>query len=215
MPKRKGLFITFEGGEGCGKSTQARLLYNNLESRNIPVLLTHEPGGTPLGNRIRGILKAKRDYNISPQTELLLFAACRAQLIRDVILPALDKGTNVICDRFSGSTLAYQGYGRGLGLELIKSINSKATGGLEPDRIFLLDLEPKAGLGRKHNSGNDRFEAEKIAFHRRVRDGYLELAGRDPGRWIVLEAQQPVEKLQKTILDRVWPILNKPVSKQQ
>jgi dTMP kinase len=209
MPKRKGLFITFEGGEGCGKSTQARLLYNNLQHRSIPVVLTHEPGGTPLGNRIRGILKVKRDFNISAQAELLLFAACRAQIVRDVILPALDDGSNVICDRFSGSTLAYQGYGRGLGLELIESINSAATNGLEPDLIFLLDFQPEAGLERKHNTGDDRFEAEHIAFHRRVRDGYLELAGRDPGRWIVVEAQQPVEKLGKTILDQVLPILNK------
>ena len=209
MPKHKGLFIAFEGGEGCGKSTQARLLYNNLERRNIPAVLTHEPGGTPLGNRIRGILKVKRDFNISPQAELLLFAACRAQLIRDVILPALDGGANIICDRFSGSTLAYQGYGRGLGLELIESINSAATGGLEPDFIFLLDLQPESGLGRKHNTGDDRFEAENIAFHRKVRDGYLDLAGRDPGRWIVIEAKQPVEKLAQIILDHVWPILNK------
>jgi len=209
MPKRKGLFITFEGGEGCGKSTQARLLRNNLERDNIPVVLTHEPGGTPLGNRIRGLLKVKRDFNISPQAELLLFAACRAQLIKDIILPTLDTGTNVICDRFSGSTLAYQGYGRGLELELIESINRIATGGLEPDLIILLDLQPEAGLVRKRNTGDDRFEAEDIAFHRRVRDGYLELARHDPGCWIVLEAQQPVEKLGETIWDRVRPILNK------
>jgi len=143
MPKRKGLFITFEGGEGCGKSTQAKLLYKNLEHRKIPVVLTHEPGGTPLGNKIRTILKVKRDFNISPQTELFLFAACRAQLTRDVILPALNEGTNVICDRFSGSTLAYQGYGRELGVSLIESINSVATGGLEPDLIFLLDSPPE------------------------------------------------------------------------
>jgi len=209
MPKRKGLFITFEGGEGCGKSTQARLLHNNLEYRSIPSVLTHEPGGTPLGNRIRTILKVKRDYDISPQAELLLFAACRAQLIKDVILPAIDNGTNVICDRFSGSTLAYQGYGRGLGLDLINSINNAATSGLEPDLIFLLDFQPEAGLGRKRNTGDDRFEAEQIAFHHRVRDGYLELARHDPVRWIVLEAKQPVEKLQKSILDHVLPVLNK------
>jgi dTMP kinase len=211
MPNRKGLFITFEGGEGCGKSTQARLLLNNLQNRDIPALLTHEPGGTHLGNRIRAVLKIKRDFDISPQAELFLFAACRAQLIKEVILPALDTGRNVICDRFSGSTLAYQGYGRGLGLDLIESINSAATGGLEPDLIFLLDLQPETGLGRKHNTGNDRFEAEHIAFHRRVRDGYLELAGRDPGRWVVIEARQPVEKLGKTILDHVLTILNKAV----
>jgi dTMP kinase len=209
MPKRKGLFITFEGGEGCGKSTQARLLLNNLEHRNIPSVLTHEPGGTPLGNRIRGVLKVKRDFDISPQAELLLFAASRAQLVKEVILPALNTGRNVICDRFSGSTLAYQGYGRGLGQDLIESINRAATGGLEPDLIFLLDIQPETGLERKHNTGDDRFEAEQISFHRRVRNGYLELAGHDPGRWIVIEARQPVEKLAKAILDHVLQLLNK------
>jgi dTMP kinase len=209
MPKNKGLFITFEGGEGCGKSTQARRLFKNLEHRNIPSVLTHEPGGTTLGNRIRTILKVKRDFDISPQTELFLFAACRAQLIKEVILPALDAGSNVICDRFCGSTLAYQGYGRGLGLDLIESINHAATGGLEPDLTFLLDLQPETGLKRKHNTGDDRFDDEHIAFHRRVRAGYLELAGHDPNRWIVMEARQPVEKLAKAILDHVLPILNK------
>ena len=208
MPKRKGLFITFEGGEGCGKSTQAELLYKNLEHRKIPVVPTHEPGGTPLGNRIRTILKVKRDFNISPQTELLLFAACRAQLTRDVILPTLNKGTNVVCDRFSGSTLAYQGYGRELGVALIESINSVATGGLEPDLVFLLDSPPEAGLGRKRNKSGDRFETEELAFHRRVRNGYIELAGRAPGRWIVLDARQPVDKLSKAVLDRVLTVLD-------
>jgi len=212
MPKRKGLFITFEGCEGCGKSTQAGLLYDEMVRRNILAVLTHEPGGTPLGDRIRKILKVKRDFNIGPQTELLLFAACRSQLIKDVILPALAGGANVICDRFSGSTLAYQGYGRGLDLDLIKSINNAATGGLQPDLIFLLDLKPESGLGRKHNTADDRFEAEDIAFHRRVRDGYLELAGRDPGRWIVLEAQQPSGELGKDIFNRVRPLLNKAAS---
>ncbi|MCX5992993.1 MAG: dTMP kinase [Chloroflexi bacterium] len=209
MLKRQGLFITFEGGEGCGKSTQARLLFNSLEHRGIPSVLTHEPGGTPLGNRIRGILKVKRDFDISPQAELFLFAACRAQLIREVILPALDVGRNVICDRFSASTIAYQGYGRGLGQDLIESINRAATGGLEPDLIFLLDIQSETGLSRKHNTGDDRFEAEHIAFHRRVRVGYLELARRDPGRWIVIEARQPVETLAKAILDHVLAILHK------
>ena len=209
MPKNKGLFITFEGGEGCGKSTQAKHLFKNLAHRNIPSVLTYEPGGTTLGNRIRTILKVKRDFDISPQTELFLFAACRAQLIKEVILPAINAGSNVICDRFSGSTLAYQGYGRGLGLELIESINYAATSGLEPDLIFLLDMQPETGLKRKHNTGDDRFEAEHMAFHRRVREGYLELAGHDPSRWIVIEARQPVEKLAKAILDHVLPILNK------
>jgi dTMP kinase len=206
MPEHKGLFITFEGCEGCGKSTQARLLYNELCVRNIRAVLTHEPGGTPLGDRVRNILKVKRDYDISPLAELLLFNACRAQLTRDIILPALDKGASVICDRFTGSTLAYQGYGRGLNLETIASINKAATGGLQPDLIFLLDLQPQTGLKRKRNTDEDRFEAEDIAFHRRVRDGYLELAARDPSRWIVLEAQQSAAELGGTVLSRVLPL---------
>jgi len=209
MPEHKGLFITFEGCEGCGKSTQAGLLYDELMRRNIPAVLTHEPGGTPLGDRIRKILKVKRNYDISPLAELLLFNACRAQLVRDVILPALNKGANVICDRFTGSTQAYQGYARGLGVETVASINNAATGGLQPDLIFLLDLQPQAGLKRKRNTGDDRFEAEDIAFHHRVRDGYLDLAGRDPSRWIVLEAQQPAAELGKAVLDRVLPLLSK------
>ena len=206
------MFIAFEGCEGCGKSTQAGLLYDELLRRNKPVVLTHEPGGTPLGDRVREILKVKRDYAISPLAELLLFNSCRAQLMRDVILPALGKGVSVVCDRFTGSTLAYQGYGRGLELETVASINSAATGGLEPDLIFLLDLQPQAGLKRKRNINDDRFEAEDIAFHRRVRDGYLELAGRDPARWIVLEAQQPISALGKAVLDRVLPLLNKQIT---
>ncbi len=206
------MFIAFEGCEGCGKSTQAGLLYDELLRHNIQAVLTHEPGGTPLGDRVRKILKVKRDYDISPLAELLLFNSCRAQLMHDVILPALGKGINVICDRFTGSTLAYQGYGRGLKLETVAAINSAATGGLEPDLIFLLDLQPQAGLKRKRNINDDRFEAEDIAFHRRVRDGYLELAGRDPARWIVLEAQQPVAALAKSVLGRTLPLLNKKIT---
>jgi dTMP kinase len=173
-------------------------------------VLTHEPGGTPLGDRVRKILKIKRDYAISPLAELLLFNSCRAQLIRDVILPALSKGVNVICDRFTGSTLAYQGYGRGLDINTVASINRTATGGLEPDLVFLLDLQPQAGLKRKRDTGDDRFEAEDIAFHSRVRDGYLELARRDTARWVVLDAQQSRAALGKTVLDRILPLINKP-----
>jgi dTMP kinase len=210
MPEHKGLFIAFEGCEGCGKSTQAGLLYDELLHLNIAAVLTHEPGGTPLGDRVRKILKIKRDYAISPLAELLLFNSCRAQLIRDVILPALSKGVNVICDRFTGSTLAYQGYGRGLDINTVASINRTATGGLEPDLVFLLDLQPQAGLKRKRDTGDDRFEAEDIAFHSRVRDGYLELARRDTARWVVLDAQQSRAALGKTVLDRILPLINKP-----
>ncbi len=209
MPERKGIFIAFEGCEGCGKSTQTRLLYDELLRRNIPVVLTHEPGGTPLGDRVRRILKDKRDYTISPLAARLLFNACRAQLMQDVIFPTLSQGIHVICDRFTGSTLAYQGYGRNLGVDVVAMINNAATGGLEPDLVFLLDLPPQAGLKRKHNINNDRFDAEDLDFHRRVRDGYHELAARNQQRWIVLQAQQPVTALANAVLDHVLPILNK------
>jgi len=159
-----GLFITFEGCEGCGKSTQARLLYNILRQHGLQCILTHEPGGTPLGNKIRDVLKVKRDFHIAAEAELFLFAASRFQLVSDVIRPALSSGKIVICDRFSDSTFVYQGYGRGLDLKMIDEINELATGGLGPDITILLDAQAEIGLGRKRNSGEDRFEAEILLF---------------------------------------------------
>ncbi len=201
-----GLFITFEGGEGCGKSTQSRLLLKKLEQQNIPVVLTHEPGGTALGNELRKVLKRRRGSFISPQAELFLFAASRAQLVAEVIHPALEEGKVVICDRFTHSTMVYQGYGRGLDFTAIKMVNNMATGNLNPDLIILLDISPEQGLARKR-SLKDRFELEDLSFHRRVREGYLKMAAAEPDRWLVIDASLPKGRVADIIWDRVIPLL--------
>jgi len=197
------LFITFEGGEGSGKSTQARALYRHLVGLDIPVLLTHEPGGTALGNNLRRCLKDKGQ--IDGLTELLLFNASRAHLISEVIRPALDQGTVVICDRFAESTVAYQGYGRRLDLGLVHAVNNAATQGLKPDLIVFLDIPVEHGLARK--GSHDRFEREDIAFHERVRAGYLEMASSDPQRWLVVDASLPKRDIRRTVWDRVERLL--------
>ena len=207
MQAHPGLFITFEGGEGCGKSTQARLLYQKLQRHNIPSLLTKEPGGTPLGNKIRSVLKIKRDFTISPLSELFLFSACRSQLIQDVITPAMDAGRVVVCDRFSDSTVVYQGLARGLDQSLIDSINSAATGGLKPDVTVLLDILPEQGLLRKRKIDQDRFDSEELSFHRRIREGYLNLAAQEPNRWLVLQAGLPVNKLSQLTWEHIRPLI--------
>ena len=201
-----GLFITFEGGEGCGKSTQSRLLLKRLEQQNVPVILTHEPGGTALGNELRRTLKRKRDSSISPHAELFLLAASRAQLVAEVIRPALEEGKVVICDRFTHSTMVYQGYGRGLDFTAIKMVNNMATRYLDPDLIILLDISPKQGLARKQ-SLKDRFELEGLSFHRRVSDGYLKMAATEPDRWLVIDASLPKDRVAEIIWDRVRPLL--------
>jgi dTMP kinase len=203
------MFITFEGCEGCGKSTQARLLYNNLLGRGIPCIFTLEPGGTPLGISVRDLLKVKRDFAISPVAELMLFTACRAQLVRDVIRPALDAAKVVVCDRFSDSTMVYQGYARGLDLNTIEYVNNLSTGGLQPDLTILLDTQPELGLGRKRNIQSDRFDDEDISFHRKVREGYLQEVQKEPSRWHVIPAQQPIEAISRTIMDLVLSHLDK------
>jgi len=201
-----GLFITFEGGEGCGKSTQSRLLLKKLEQRNIPVVLTHEPGGTALGNELRKTLKRKRDSSISPQAELFLLAASRAQLAAELIRPALEEGKVVLCDRFTHSTMVYQGYGRGLDFTAIKMVNNMATRNLNPDLIILLDISPEQGLARKR-SLKDRFELEDLSFHRRVREGYVKMAAAEPDRWLVIDASLPKVKIAEIIWDRVSRLL--------
>jgi len=207
MQAHRGFLITFEGGEGCGKSTQARLLYQKLQRHGIPSLLTQEPGGTPLGNKIRSVLKVKRDFTISPLGELFLFAACRSQLIQDVIGPALQAGRVVVCDRFSDSTTVYQGSGRGLDLSLVNSVNASATGGLKPDITILLDVLPEQGLQRKRKTQRDRFDSEEMSFHRRIREGYLNLAAGEPARWLVLQAGLPIGKLSQLAWEHVHPLI--------
>jgi dTMP kinase len=201
-----GLFITFEGGEGCGKSTQSKLLLKKLQQKNIPVVLTHEPGGTALGNELRKTLKQQRDYPVSPQAELFLLAASRAQLVAEVIRPALEEGKVVLCDRFTHSTMVYQGYGRGLDFTAIKMVNNMATRNLNPDLIILLDISPEKGLARKQ-SLKDRFELEDLSFHRRVREGYLKMAAAEPDRWLVIDASLSRARVAEIIWDRVSRLL--------
>jgi len=201
------LFITFEGGEGTGKSTQARKLYRKLSQLAIPAIMTHEPGGTPFGKRLGRWLKWTKDINISPLVELLLFNASRSQLVIEVIQPGLKEGKTVICDRYADSTTAYQSYGRGLELEVVTAINHAATQGLKPDLTVLLDIAPEMGLARIKTKRQDRFEQEEIAFHRRVRKGYLKLAASEPERWLVVDATQSKEKIEQIIWERVSPLL--------
>ena len=201
-----GLFITFEGGEGCGKSTHSKLLLRKLEQQNITAILTHEPGGTALGNELRKALKRKRGSPISPQAELFLVAASRAQLVAEAIRPALEAGKVVICDRFTHSTMVYQGYGRGLDFTAIKMVNNMATTHLNPDLIILLDISPEQGLARKR-SLKDRFELEDLSFHRRVREGYLKLAEAEPDRWLIIDASLPKGRVARIIWDRVSRLL--------
>lgn len=201
------LFITFEGGEGSGKSVQAKTLYRRLSKLAVPAFLTHEPGGTSLGNKLGRWLKWTDDRDISPLTELLLFNASRTQLVTEVIRPNLENGITVICDRYTDSTTAYQGYGRGLDLETVKAINNVATRGLKPDLTVLLNVPVTVGLARKRGERHDRFEREEIAFHQRVRNGYLKLAAEDPERWLIIDATQSQEKIAQIIRLKVSELL--------
>jgi dTMP kinase len=201
-----GLFITFEGGEGCGKSTQARRLANWLKGDGYDVLLTHEPGGTALGEELRHCLKKGRDGDVAAEAELLMFAAARSQLTVTRILPKLAQGGIVLCDRYADSTIAYQGYGRGLSFDTISDVNRIATRGLVPDLVVLLDMDPAQALQRK-KSAHDRFEHESPAFHERVRNGYRSLAQEEPARWLVLDASQSSSITTRSIRARVSSVL--------
>ena len=199
------IFIVFEGGDGSGKSTQARNLSQRLRRRSIPVLLTREPGGTPSGESIRRLLKGQRSFR--PMSESLLFEAARAQLVESVIRPGLDGGTTVICDRYTASTVAYQGHGRGLDLALIRQLNEMATGGLVPDLTVLLDLSPLVGLSRRGAAGRDPFESAPQEFQSKVREGYLAQAAEAPERWLVLDGSRPQSELSREIWTKVQPLL--------
>jgi dTMP kinase len=201
------LFIVFEGGEGCGKSTQTRSLCRRLSRVGFHAVLTREPGGTKLGERVRRCLKQNDGTQISPLAELLLIDAARAQLVSEVIRPALEAGQVVICDRFTPSTLVYQGYGRGLDMDTLRAVNDAATDGLSTDLVVLLDIPVEAGLGRKKGKDKDRFESESLAFHRRVRRGYLEMARADPKKWLVVDGRLPRKAIEKEIWQRVSVLL--------
>ena len=198
-------FIVFEGGDGSGKSTQARSLLRRLRRRGIKVLHTREPGGTPLGQSLRLLLKSGEA--MTPMSELMLFEAARAQLVQHVIRPFLDQGGVVIADRFTSSTMAYQGYGRGLDRELIERLNREATGGLEPDLTVLLDLPVETALARKGSGKGDNFDDAPVDFHRKIRRGYSALAASDPEGWLVLDGQRPPEELSREIWAKVQGIL--------
>lgn len=200
-------FITFEGGEGSGKSWQSRTLYRKLSRLGVPVLLVHEPGSTALGRKIGRFLKWAPGTEISPFSELLLFNAARSQLASEVIKPALAEGKVVLCDRFSDSTTAYQGYGRGLDLNTVREINELAGQYLRPDLTVLLDIPSEAGLARKDRGSADRFEQEALAFHRRVREGYLKLAKSEPERWLVIDGTKPKNEIANIIWQRVSQLL--------
>lgn len=219
----KGLFISFEGGEGAGKTTQATRLSGRMTGLGIPVEMTREPGGTRLGEEIRRWVK--REPGTTAVAETLLFNAARAQLVTDVIRPRLRRGAVVIVDRFTDSTVAYQGYGRGLHVEQIKMINHAATGGLEPDLTIFLDADPRALLGRVDfapslfkessnggttrqgdNENERRFEREPLSFHEKVREGFRELA-KEGGRWSVIRADQAQHRVADAIWKRVRPLL--------
>lgn len=196
------LFVTFEGGEGSGKSLQAGRLYRRLLKLAVPALLTHEPGGTHFGRRLGRWLKWQ-GRDVPPLVELMLFNASRAQLVSEVIGPALDAGRVVISDRFADSTIVYQGYGRGLELATVTAINNAAIQGRSPNLTILMDIPVEVGLGRKAAQKPDRFEQEGLDFHRRVRQGYLELAAAEPERFLVVDATGPKEEIARAIWQRV------------
>jgi dTMP kinase len=200
-----GSFVSLEGPEGAGKTTQVKLLSKQLEVLGVAHIVTRDPGGTPLGKQIRRILLGT-DNAVTPAAELLLYQADRAQHVEDVIIPALSKGYLVICDRYIDSTIAYQGYGRGIDLELINQLNQIATKGLLPELTILFDIGSSEGLARLHPQGHDRLEREALEFHLKVRQGYLDLARRDPQRWRILDASRPLslvqDELRKIIHDR-------------
>ncbi len=193
-------FIVFEGGEGSGKSTASAAIAERLGAAGFTVVHTREPGGTRAGELVRGLLHEK----LTPWAELFAFLVARAQLVEEVILPALERGETVICDRFAPSTFAYQVHARGLDEASVRSANTTATGGLEPDLVVYLDLEPEVGLRRKRGEIEAiRTGLEGLAFHRKVREGYLTQAAADPARWLVIDATLPPEE----VVERVWEAL--------
>lgn len=209
------MFITFEGPEGSGKTTQSRLLYRYLERKGYKAVLAQEPGGTALGRELREMVKHARGLPLSPMAEALLLIAARAQLVQEVVRPCLEQGIIVICDRYTDSTLAYQCYGRGLDMEWVRAINAFATGELVPDLTVLLDLAVEKGLQRKCSDLApewDRFEEEDLSFHYRVREGYRQLAAAEPDRWQVVEASRPTSDIHQQICRHVERYLSPPAS---
>lgn len=204
-----GLFIAFEGGDGAGKSTQASLLTEALELAGRRVVRTREPGGTPVGEKLRGLVLEHGHGDIDPRTEALIFAASRAAHVQQVIRPALERGDVVVCDRYIDSSVAYQGAGRALGQDSVRGINEWATEGLVPDLTVLLDVDPGAGRSRRTASADaeDRLESEPDEFHGSIRNAFLTLAEQSPDRYLVLDAGLPVPVLAGKILARIGGML--------
>jgi dTMP kinase len=208
-PRRAGVFLTLDGPEGAGKTTQGRLLAENLTRAGHDVLHVREPGGTLIGERLRALLLDPRHREMDARTEMLLFAASRAQLVAEVIVPALRREVLVLCDRYVDASLAYQGVGRGLGIEVVRAVNAVATGGLLPDLTLLLDINAAAGVRRARavserslggeDGAGDRIEQEDVDFHARVREGFLSLARNEPQRIRVIDADGPVAAVQQEI----------------
>jgi dTMP kinase len=200
-----GFFITLEGSDGCGKSTQIAPLAEYLRSKGRVVFTTREPGGTAISDQVRQILMAMKNTSMHPRTEILLFLSARAQLVEEVIRPHLAAGDIVISDRYADSTLAYQGYGHGYDRELLHRLLEFATGGLQPDLTLLLDINAEEGLQRRQTGGGEwnRLDAYQLEFHRRVQAGYHELAALEPTRWVTLDAAQTPEMVQLALRQAV------------
>ena len=199
------MFITFEGPEGSGKSTQIRLLAEFLRTRGFSVEVVREPGGTPIGDQIRHVLHDTANTAMSPAAEVLLYSASRAQLVAERIRPAIGSGHVVLCARYADSTMAYQGYGRGLDVDMLEELTTIATEGVTPDLTLLLDLDVTRGLSRRRDEGEEmnRLDQESVAFHERVRSGYHRLAAAEPARWVVIDADRPVSMVAAEIREAV------------
>lgn len=202
------MFITLEGPEGSGKTSHLQPLAEFLRAQGLKVFTTREPGGTPIGEQVRAVLHNLENTAMHPRTEILLYQASRAQIVEQVIRPRLAAGEIVLCDRYADSTIAYQGYGHQTDLDELRRLVRFATGGLVPDLTVLLDLDVESGLKRKTKTGEwNRLDAYALEFHQRVRAGYLELAAREPERWVVVDAEKDwdevQEELRKVILSRV------------
>jgi dTMP kinase len=204
-PLRKGLFITFEGTEGSGKSTQVKRLGELLKKHRVPHVLTREPGGSRLSTHLRRWILNRLDYRLAPQAELHLFLADRAQHVQEILLPALREGKVVLCDRYTDSTLAYQGGGRGFDLKMLSLFNRTATNGLSPDLTLLFDVPVQVGLKRAlgRGKGKDRMEQEKIKFHQAVRRVFLKTAKREKKRFIVIDANQDPDTVYQQMIERL------------
>ncbi len=206
---RKGIFITFEGCEGCGKSTHSRLLYGHLRKLGYGCIITREPGGTRAGEEIRKILLHSNGIKITDVTELFLFESARAQIVEQVIRPALEDRKIIICDRFSDATLAYQGYGGKIPAKTIKTLDKVATGGIRPDLTLIMDIDTVTGLDRAKRKGYDRMEMKVLSYHKRVRAGYLAIAAKEPARVKVVRVEDDIIETQDNIRRQVSRVIQR------